>query len=124
MLAKTPVSRKDRFLYHKTTHRKVYEQHRKAVVEEEMFDVLLWNEEGEVTEFTTGNLVAELEGELLTPSRDCGLLAGTYRDYLLSSGVIKESVLTKADLKKAKQLWYINSVRGWIKIKVKSCMVQ
>lgn len=124
VLAKTPVSRKDRFLYHKTTHRKVYEQHRKAVVEEEMFDVLLWNEEGEVTEFTTGNLVAELEGELLTPSRDCGLLAGTYRDYLLSSGVIKESVLTKADLKKAKQLWYINSVRGWIKIKVKSCMVQ
>ncbi|MNE87132.1 hypothetical protein D3C80_1842960 [compost metagenome] len=89
-----------------------------------MFDVLLWNEEGEVTEFTTGNLVAELEGELLTPSRDCGLLAGTYRDYLLSSGVIKESVLTKADLKKARQLWYINSVRGWIKIKVKSCMVQ
>lgn len=117
-LALTPISRNDRFLYHKTTHRHVYQKHKQEAVSE-MFDVLLWNEDGELTEFTTGNLVAEIDGELLTPSRHCGLLAGTYRDYLISEHVIKESVIPVTELSKASQLWYINSVRKWIKIKIR-----
>ncbi|MOA00873.1 hypothetical protein D3C78_1202500 [compost metagenome] len=115
VLAKTPVSRNDRFLYHKTTHRQVYEEH-KLEAAADVFDVLLWNEDGELTEFTTGNLVAEIDGEWLTPALGCGLLAGTYRNYLLAGNVIKESVIKAADLSRATQLWYINSVRKWIKV--------
>ncbi|SDG06740.1 aminodeoxychorismate synthase, subunit I /aminodeoxychorismate lyase apoprotein [Fontibacillus panacisegetis] len=115
VLAKTPVSRNDRFLYHKTTHRQVYEKHKQEAASD-VFDVLLWNEDGELTEFTTGNLVVEIDGELLTPALGSGLLAGTYRNYLLSTNVIKESVLKVTDISRATQLWYINSVRKWIKI--------
>lgn len=118
VLAMTPVSRNDRFLYHKTTHRQVYEKHKQEATSE-TFDVLLWNEDGELTEFTTGNLVVEIDGELLTPSQHCGLLAGTYRNYLISENVIKESVIQVTDISKASQFWYINSVRKWIKIKIK-----
>ena len=33
----------------------------------DVFDVLMWNEEGELTEFSIGNLVVELNGEKWTP---------------------------------------------------------
>ncbi|HYH85791.1 MAG TPA: aminodeoxychorismate synthase component I [Pyrinomonadaceae bacterium] len=110
-LAAEPVSRSDLFLYHKTTRRGVYE--RRRADDAAAFDVLLWNEDGEVTEFTTGNVVAELDGELLTPPRECGLLAGTLRAELLESGAIKERVITRSQLSQCSRLWLINGVRGW-----------
>jgi para-aminobenzoate synthetase / 4-amino-4-deoxychorismate lyase len=116
-LAHRPVSRHDRFLFHKTTHRQVYEAHKAE--HPEAFDVLLWNEEGKLTEFTTGNLVVELPGgRKLTPSRDCGLLAGTLRAELLSRGELEEHVLTRDDLQRAARLWFINGVRGWVEVRI------
>ena len=79
---------------------------------------MLWNENGEITEFTTGNIVIELNGQLYTPSRECGLLEGTFREYLLKHGVIKEKVMTVRELKKSSSIWLINSVRKWLKIKL------
>ncbi|MFL6228755.1 MAG: aminodeoxychorismate synthase component I [Pyrinomonadaceae bacterium] len=111
-LADTPVRRHDPLLCHKTTSREVYDSHRAQ--HPDAFDVLLWNEEGEVTEFTNGNLVAELCGERLTPARGCGLLAGTMRAELLERGEIREAMITRADLARATRMWFINSVRGWV----------
>lgn len=113
-LAHTPVSNKDRFLYHKTTHRTVYETHRSAHAD--MFDVLLWNEAGELTEFMIGNLVIELDNQRWTPPRHCGLLAGVMRAELLAQGAIHERVLTRTDLAQATRIWLINSVRGWVSV--------
>ena len=76
-LARTPVLKADKFLYHKTTHREVYTQHQND--HPTAFDVLLWNEDGQLTEFTNGNAVFEIDGRKVTPPRDCGLLAGTFR---------------------------------------------
>jgi para-aminobenzoate synthetase/4-amino-4-deoxychorismate lyase len=115
-LAAEPVRRADRFLYHKTTHRAVYERRRAR--RPDVYDVLLHNEEGELTEFTTGNLVAELGGALLTPPRECGLLAGTLRAELLESGRIREGILQPDDLGRASRLWLINGVRGWVPVRV------
>ena len=114
-LAASPVSSAERFLYHKTTHRAVYERHRAE--RPWAFDVLLWNEEGEVTEFTNGNVVVELDGELLTPPRECGLLAGTMRAELLARGEIKERVIAVSELSRAARLWFINGVRGWVPVR-------
>ena len=114
-LAMTPISRENRFLYHKTTHRVVYDAHR--VQHPGVFDVLLWNEAGEITEFTTGNVVLEIQGEKWTPPRDSGLLAGTFRDHLIDQGEIRERVLTKEDLTICTTIWFINSVRGWVRVK-------
>ncbi len=115
-LAAEPVCRRDRFLYHKTTHRSTYERWRAR--RPDVYDVLLRNEAGELTEFTTGNLVAEIGGVLLTPPRGCGLLAGTLRSELLESGRIIEGILHEKDLDQASRLWLINGVRGWVPVRV------
>jgi para-aminobenzoate synthetase / 4-amino-4-deoxychorismate lyase len=115
-LAHQPVKSTNRFLFHKTTQRHCYEEHTKA--QAEFFDVLLWNEKAEVTEFSKGNVVVEIEGQLLTPPLSSGLLAGTLREELLASGDIHERVITKAQVMFASRVWFINSVRGWLPVKL------
>jgi len=110
-LADKPNCSSDRMLYHKTTHREIYEAHR--VGRSDTFDTLLWNERGELTEFTRGNLVVEQDGRLWTPPVNCGLLPGTLRAELLESGEIVERVVLKDELLTAAAIWFINSVRGW-----------
>ena len=75
-------------------------------------EVLLWNAHGEMTEATTANLVAEIDGARLTPPVGCGLLAGTCRAAMLESGEIQEGIVTRDDLQRAARLWLINSVQG------------
>ncbi|MBX5437340.1 MAG: aminodeoxychorismate synthase component I [Alicyclobacillaceae bacterium] len=117
-LARTPVNARDPFLAHKTTRRTAYESRRRQFPE--AFDVLLWNERGEVTEFTNGNLVWETaDGQWLTPLQACGLLPGTFRAELLARGVVKEGVLTVDRLADAGRLWFINSVRGWVPVELR-----
>jgi len=115
-LALTPVARADRFLYHKTTRRDVYEARRAE--QPSAFDVLLWNEDGEVTEFTLGNVVVELGGTLYTPPRESGLLAGTMRAEMIERGEVAERVITVAELAGATRLWLVNSVRGRVAVKL------
>lgn len=107
----------DPILTHKTTQRSRYE----ALWRPEdhgLFDILLWNERGELTEFTRGNLVIEIEGIRYTPPLDCGLLAGTLRQSLCAVGALTERSLFHHDLEQAEQLWFINSVRGWVPVNV------
>lgn len=111
-LAKSPVASTDRFLFHKTTNRAVYESHRAA--QAGTADVLLWNERGEITEFTRGNVVVEIDGIRLTPRLDCGLLPGIFRAGLLEGGEVVEGLVLTADLARATGLWLINSLREWV----------
>ncbi|MEE8523158.1 MAG: aminodeoxychorismate synthase component I [Thermoanaerobaculia bacterium] len=101
------------FLFHKTTHRDVYDQARHRVPHCD--EVVLWNERRELTESTRANLVLRLDGELVTPPVDCGLLAGTYRVELIDRGRIREQVLPLAALAAAEAVFLVNSVRGWIR---------
>jgi para-aminobenzoate synthetase / 4-amino-4-deoxychorismate lyase len=110
-LAAEPVSSDDVFLYHKTTHRQLYERAR--ATRPECQEVILWNERGEVTEATTANLVVCLGGELLTPPLESGLLPGTMRAHLLETGRIQERKVRVDELADNEGLYLINSVRGW-----------
>jgi len=112
--ARTPIVRHDRFLFHKTTNRAVYESRRAE--RPDVDDILLWNEEGEVTEFTIGNLVVEYEGAYWTPPIASGLLAGTLRAELLERDMIRERILRCAEVERAARCWLINSVRGWLPV--------
>ncbi|MGQ0561287.1 MAG: aminodeoxychorismate synthase component I [Gemmatimonadota bacterium] len=114
-IATAPVQSSDRFLFHKTTQRAAYERHVDGC-----WDVLLWNERGEITEFTRGNVVLEIAGELLTPARECGLLAGTFRAELLERGLIRATVLPLRELERASRVWLINSVREWVQVDVRA----
>ena len=115
-LADKPLDKNNPFLYHKTTNRAVYSHFQKKY--SHVFDVLLWNEDEELTEFTNGNVVLEIDGILWTPPINSGLLAGTYRERLLQEGTIHEKVLTMTDLRKSKKIWFINSVRKWLEVQV------
>lgn len=112
-LAKSPIH-DDLFLYHKTTNRGIYDIHK--IQDDGIFDTLLWNAEGELTEFTIGNLVIELNGKYYTPPTSAGLLAGTYRANLLNKSHISEHSLTIDDLKNSSAVWLINSVREWVPV--------
>jgi para-aminobenzoate synthetase / 4-amino-4-deoxychorismate lyase len=112
LVAPAPVDSANPFLYHKTTHRGVYDQARQAAVGGQWDDVILWNERGELTESCIANIVLEIDGIFYTPPVTCGLLAGTYRGWLLEQGKLRERVLRLDDLKQDRRLYLINSVRN------------
>ncbi len=115
-LADEPITKDNPFLYHKTTNRDVYTQFQKRFPE--VFDVLLWNESNELTEFTNGNVVLEIDGQLWTPPVTSGLLAGTFRESLINNGKIQEKIVTLSDLNKSTKVWFINSVRKWVEVEI------
>jgi para-aminobenzoate synthetase/4-amino-4-deoxychorismate lyase len=113
-VARHRVRSHDCFLYHKTTSRAAYD----AALSErpDMDDMLLLNERGELTESCKANLVIVLRDTHYTPPVSSGLLAGTMRGRLIDHGNIKERVLRMHDLRKADDVYLINSVRGRIPI--------
>jgi para-aminobenzoate synthetase/4-amino-4-deoxychorismate lyase len=116
-LAREPVDASDLFLYHKTTHREVYDR-RRADAPADVLDVLLFNRRGEVTEFCRGNVVVELDGRRLTPPVESGLLPGCFRAELLEAGGAEEAVVPVAALADARRIWLVNSVRGWVEVRL------
>ncbi len=111
--APLPTNGRDHeFVVHKTTRRDHYDTRLRSAPG--VFDTLLCNERGEVTEFTRGNLALRLNGHWLTPALACGLLPGSYRAHLLAQGQLTEAVLTWADVQRAEQVAFFNSLRGWL----------
>lgn len=115
ILAKEPINKHNVFHYHKSTERTMFDKHLQLLGENHL-DVLLWNEAGEITEFTIGNVVVELNGKLITPPIESGLLPGTYREQLIEDGIITEEIISLDDLHNITAMWLINSVRKWIKV--------
>lgn len=109
-VAAGPIDTDDPFLYHKTTRRGVYERAMASVVDSD--DVLLWNANGFVTETSTSNIVANLDGRWITPPVRCGLLGGTYRQWLLDRREVEEAELHLDQLPEIEALFLVNSVRG------------
>ncbi len=114
--AATPVDSKNLFLYHKTTHRKMYDDALASV--SDCDDVILCNDRGEITESTIANVVVEIHGELFTPPVGCGLLAGTFRRKLLEEGRIKERIISVEEFKRSSRIFLVNSVRKWREVQL------
>lgn len=100
------------FLHFKTTYRPWFEQSYKKIKNEEVYDEIYFNERGELCEGARCNVLVEQEGKFFTPPVECGLLNGTLRENLISSGVCTEKILYKKDLLNAENIYCINSVRG------------
>jgi para-aminobenzoate synthetase/4-amino-4-deoxychorismate lyase len=113
-LANRPVDRENRFLFHKISYRVLYDEARSDFPDHD--DVLLWNSERELTASTIANVVVKLDGVLVTPPIDCGLLPGVFRAELLETGEIRERVVTLEDLSRAEQIFLVNSVRRWVEV--------
>ena len=111
-LAAAPVDCDSPFMYHKTTHRVVYDEARAA--RPDVDDVILVNSHGELTESTIANLVLDMGGRLFTPPVRCGLLPGTFRAELIEGGEVAERVLRRDDLRRARTIYLVNSVRRFV----------
>lgn len=106
------------FLRFKTTRREHYDAF--APNEPGIFDTLLWNAAGELTEFTRGNVAVKLGGRWLTPPLRCGLLGGIGRAQALREGRLTEAVVRVEDLRRAEGLAFVNSLRGWLDAELQS----
>ena len=80
-----------------------------------IFDTVLFNAEGEITESTFGNLAMQMDdGRWLTPPLACGLLPGVGRAVALREGRVQEGVVRVQDLHRVRRWAFINSLRGWL----------
>jgi para-aminobenzoate synthetase/4-amino-4-deoxychorismate lyase len=100
------------FTRFKTTHRTHYEAFSPTVPD--VFDTLLYNDAGELTECTRGNIALLLDHRWVTPPLRCGLLDGVGREMALKDGRVVEAVVRVDDLPRAQALAFINSLRGWL----------
>ncbi len=110
-LAATAVSVSDMLLYHKTTHRQIYEQ--AAAEVPATCEALLFNEHGLITESAIANVVYEMQGERFTPPVSDGLLPGTLRGQLVAAGEVQERSLAISELERIEGLYLVNALRGW-----------
>ena len=100
------------FVRYKTTRRAHYAAF--APTTPGVFDTVLWNAAGEITESTFGNIAAHIDGRWVTPPLSCGLLPGVGRAVALREGRVVESVLRVADVPRVQGWAFINSLRGWL----------
>ncbi len=106
------------FVRFKTTRRAHYDAFAPA---EGVFDTLLWNTHGELTEGTRCNVAVQLDGRWWTPPLHCGLLGGIGRAHWLREGRIHEGVVHVEQLRQAQGLAVFNSLRGWIPAHLPPC---
>jgi len=112
-ISEKTVPKNDIFSRHKTTNRPLYDQELFAARRSGHFEVLFFNDMGELTEGAITNVVLKQGNGFFTPPLSSGLLGGVYREYLLETGVVpvKEKVLYYEDLRKADKIFLLNSVR-------------
>ncbi|OGF45588.1 MAG: aminodeoxychorismate synthase, component I [Candidatus Firestonebacteria bacterium RIFOXYC2_FULL_39_67] len=118
VISSARVDSKNKYLYHKTTLRKLYEKEREKIKEKDIFDVIFLNEKKEVTEGAITNIFIEKKGKYYTPPVSSGLLPGVYREYLLKEKKAVQQILKIKDLKLADRIYLVNSVRGIVEVEI------
>lgn len=116
-LARSPLTEAhSEFVRFKTTRRAHYAAFAPATPG--VFDTVLWNAAGEITESTFGNIAMLLDGRWVTPPLSCGLLPGVGRAVALRDGRVCEAVVRLQDLPRVQGWAFINSLRGWLQARL------
>jgi 4-amino-4-deoxychorismate lyase len=117
-LASTALNSEEPLLQHKTTHRPWYDATTKWLTAHgRYFDQIYVNERNELCEGSRSNIYLHMNGKWLTPPLHSGLLGGTMRARLLSTGLAQEAVLHLNDLRHAQAVRLSNGLRGWFDVK-------
>ncbi|TRZ96248.1 aminodeoxychorismate synthase component I [bacterium] len=109
----------DRFLYHKTSQRLLYDSEYQYYYRRGCYDVVFLNTRGEVAEGAISNIVIRKGKDYFTPLVSSGILPGIYRAYLMKKLGVKEKVLLLKDLYAADKIFLCNSVRGLTEVRIK-----
>ncbi len=117
IISSKAVDSKDKFLYFKTTNRKLYDEELEYARSAGFFDCVFFNEDNLLTEGAITNIFIEKNKSLYTPPLECGLLNGCYRQYMLDSDPkISETKITKDFFLGADRIFAVNSLRKIINI--------
>ncbi|SFB64146.1 4-amino-4-deoxychorismate lyase [Rhizobium sp. NFR07] len=116
----TKLKSDDPLYRHKTSRREPYEAARAEFSADDVDEVLLTNERGELCEGTITNLfVEDQDGILMTPPISSGILPGVLRADLIREHRAKSAVLTPDVLNEAskavRKIFVGNSLRGLIR---------
>eukprot|EP00004_Rigifila_ramosa_P027703 TRINITY_DN9114_c0_g2_i1.p1 TRINITY_DN9114_c0_g2~~TRINITY_DN9114_c0_g2_i1.p1 ORF type:complete len:127 (+),score=19.10 TRINITY_DN9114_c0_g2_i1:3-383(+) len=114
MLAPDTTTAGDLFLRHKSSVRARYDAAWRAAEAQGGFDMLFFNERGELTEGGRSNVFVQLDGRWHTPPLSCGLLPGVQRAALLADPAwnAQETIITRAMLARAEAIVVCNALRG------------
>lgn len=112
---KVRLKSEDTLYRHKTTRREPYEAARAEFGPDEVDEVILLNERGELCEGSFTNIfIEDGDGMLLTPPLSSGLLPGILRADLIRERRARSEVLKPKDMA-GKTLFVGNSLRGLIR---------
>ena len=114
MLADDATVADDLFLRHKSSVRTRYDAAWRAAEAQGAFDMLFFNERGELTEGGRSNVFVRLDGRWHTPPLSCGLLPGVQRAAMLADPAwnAQETIITRAMLARADAIVVCNALRG------------
>ncbi|CAM4257679.1 aminodeoxychorismate synthase component I [Lacicoccus alkaliphilus] len=118
LLHRKPMYGVPEFIENKTTVRYHYK-----IPNNDFKIILYYNEDQQLTEFNIGNLVIMEDGDYFTPSAGAGILNGVMRQSLIDERKITEKDYMLDDFIEKHEsgritVYLINSVRGWVKIRL------
>ena len=113
-LAEGAMPANELFLRHKTSVRAQYDAAWREAQARGGFDMLFFNERGELTEGGRSSVFVQVDGRWLTPPLSCGLLPGIMRAVVLADPAWNavETPITRAMLARAQGLMVCNALRG------------
>lgn len=114
-----PQASSDPLLRHKTTRRADYDRAWKEAESQGAFDMLFFNERGELTEGGRSTVFVKLDHRWWTPPVDAGVLPGVMRAVLLDELSAAERTITREELESAEALMVSNALRGAIKARLR-----
>jgi para-aminobenzoate synthetase / 4-amino-4-deoxychorismate lyase len=114
-----PQSSSDPLLRHKTTRRAEYDRAWHEAEALGAFDMLFFNERGELTEGGRTTVFAKLDGRWSTPPIDAGVLPGVMRAVLMEELSAVERTMTREELERAEALIVSNALRGAVKARLR-----
>jgi para-aminobenzoate synthetase/4-amino-4-deoxychorismate lyase len=109
----------DVFFQNKTSHRHLYDNEGRISARDNQYDILFFNEKGELTEASRHNVFLNIKGQWYTPPVSCGLLPGVQRALTIGVLGAQEKILTREDLFSAEKIILTNSVRGLVEVKLR-----
>jgi para-aminobenzoate synthetase/4-amino-4-deoxychorismate lyase len=117
IISEKSIDSHNKFQYFKTTNRSLYDDEYKKYSEQGYFDVIFFNEKGELAEGAITNIFINKNETVFTPPLSSGILTGIYRNHFIKNNSnVRERELYLQNLLEADKIVLTNSVRGEVTV--------